>query len=277
MNINPNQFQSAGELPVYQGGINTGTNWGENTGFSENNVEPQLPGIDFGNDGGNLRRRRKNEKENSLVPSPISLPSMAAAASAALALPKAQIDVLKGVGGFINKGASGALDMGKNFAGVAKREAGGGLEDLTIAAKNASGGVLGTLGKAAGSVGKGLGSAWDAIEPSGGFIGDIPENVVKGAKGAVSGLKSAYHWADTLGDPKDDHSNITPKDLASAAGRAVVEDVLPRTDGAPSWLGDQFKRTNPDGTAKTPFLVPVPVTPSIPVPGLPAPVIVPVP
>lgn len=254
MNINPNQFQSAGELPVYQGGINTGTNWGENTGFSENNVEPQLPGIDFGNDGGNLRRRRKNEKENSLVPSPISLPSMAAAASAALALPKAQIDVLKGVGGFINKGASGALDMGKNFVGTANREVGGGLEDLTIAAKNASGGVLGTLGKAAGSVGKGLGSAWDAIEPSGGFIGDIPETIGKGLSAAAKsdvgrGIGQAalegYNWTtDRIGD--------------------IPHWVGDRVSDAPGWIGNQFKdyynrELSPEsiGTKKTP-IIPLP-------------------
>lgn len=214
MDLNPNQFGSAGQLPVYQGGINTGTNYGANSPY----VQEQAGGYGsqsnytMGDDNSNRRRRRRNkENEPSLVSSAAPLAAIAGTAAAAFGLGSA----MSSVGNVVNNVAG----SGGDFLGKAAKTATGGLEDLTIAAKDAGGGILGTLGKAAGSVGKGLGSAWDAIEPSGGFLGDVPENAGKGLGAVGKGLGSAWDAIEPSGGFLGDIGGGIKDFAANALGR----------------------------------------------------------
>jgi hypothetical protein len=211
MDLNPNQFGSAGALPVYHGGINTGTNYGDNAALS---LPEMLGGATqsnnpFSSDNDSRRRRRKKENEPSSVGSMLPLAAMAGTTAIASAIPNIASGATSSIGTIVGNVAK----SGGGFIGQAQKAIGGGLEDLTIAAKGAGnaakgagGGILGALGdgvgalgKGLGAVGKGLGSAWDAIEPSGGFIGDIPENLGKGANGLGKALGSAWDAIEPSG------------------------------------------------------------------------------
>ena len=154
MDLSPNQFQSAGSLPVYQGGVNTGTNWGENTGFTTSPAGVDIQREDFGGGVDINRRRQRKSKEDSLVPSALSLPAMATAATAALALPKAISGVISGLGSFVGTSnpVTGAL---RPQLVTGSRAIGGGLEDLSIAAKEAGSTVTNAIGR-------GAADAWNA-------------------------------------------------------------------------------------------------------------------
>lgn len=242
MDFNRSQFQSAGQLPVYQGGINTGTNWGSNTTFAMEGPAAYGSATNpSSSDSNNLRKRknRQTDKESASVP---SLSSVAALAGTTAAVVGAKNVADKTVS-LAKDGASGI----GNFIGKATKSVTNGLEDLTIAAKSGGSGILdslssgvgavgsgiGAVGKGIGSaansvgsgigaVGKGIGSAWDAIEPSGGLIGDIPETAVKGIGAAAK------------------------SDIGVATGRAAMSGygwVTDRVSDTPGWVVDRIKQT----------------------------------